>query len=167
MNKRLFQAIVILPGTVLVLVPGVIISLVVSGGGAILPAGPAELRFWMGVFLGVFGLVMAIKTTRLFVRVGEGTPAPWAPPKKLVVQGPYRYTRNPMITGVSNLIGAEALLIGSWHLALWVVIFLVANCFYIPWVEEPRLEKRFGEDYRLYKANVPRWINRRRPWSAP
>lgn len=167
MNKQLIKAIIILPGTVLVLIPGAILWLVVAAEGAILPAGPAELRFWMGVFLGVFGLVMAIKTTRLFVRFGEGTPAPWAPPKKLVVQGPYRRTRNPMITGVSYLIGAEALLIGSWHLIVWMVVFFVANCFYICLVEEPALEKRFGEEYRLYKANVPRWMNRLRPWNAP
>ena len=167
MNKRLIQAIIILPGTALVLIPGAILWLVVTAEGAILPAGPAEFRFWMGVLLGVFGLVMAIKTTRLFVSFGKGTPAPWAPPKKLVVQGPYRHTRNPMITGVSNLIGAEAILIGSWHLVAWMVVFLVANCFYIPLVEERVLEKRFGEDYRLYKANVPRWMNRLRPWNAP
>lgn len=167
MNKRLLQAIIILPGTVLVFIPGAILWLVATAGGAVIPAGPAEPRFWIGIFLGVLGIVLAITTTRLFVKVGEGTPAPWAPPRKLVVAGPYRYTRNPMITGVSYLIGAEALLIGSWHLAVWMVIFVVANLFYIARVEEPGLEKRFGEDYRLYKANVPRWFNRLRPWNAP
>ena len=167
MNKRLIKAIIILPGTVLVLIPGVILWLVVTVEGAILPAGPAELRFWIGVLVGVLGLVIAITTTRLFVKVGEGTPAPWAPPRKLVVAGPYRYTRNPMITGVSYMIGAEVLLFGSWHLAVWMVIFVVANLFYIARVEEPGLEKRFGEEYRLYKANVPRWFNRLRPWKAP
>ena len=112
------------------------------------------------------GLAMAVWTVRLFVTIGRGTPAPWSPPKKLVVQGPYRYTRNPMITAVTWMIGAESLLMGSWPLAAWMLVFAIGNTIYIARVEEPALEKRFGETYRRYKSNVPRWFLRLRPWHA-
>ena len=117
--------------------------------------------------MAVAGLAMAVWTVRLFVTIGKGTPAPWAPPKKLVVEGPYRYTRNPMITGVILMLGAESLLIGSWPLAVWMIVFFIASTICFARFEEPGLEKRFGESYRRYKANVPRWIIRRRPWHEP
>ena len=162
MNKELIKAIIVLPGTALIYIPGAILWL----SGAILPASPSEMRFWIGILMAVCGLAMAVWTVRLFVAIGKGTPAPWAPPKKLVVQGPYRYTRNPMITGVIWMIGAESLLIGSWPLAVWMIVFYIANTIYFWRVEEPGLEKRFGESYRRYKANVPRWMLRRRPWDG-
>jgi protein-S-isoprenylcysteine O-methyltransferase Ste14 len=79
------------------------------------------------------------------------------------VLGVYRHVRNPMISGVLlNLLG-EALLFGSRPIALWFAIFFAANAIYLPLVEEPGLEARFGDDYRRYRAAVPRWVPR---WSA-
>jgi protein-S-isoprenylcysteine O-methyltransferase Ste14 len=98
------------------------------------------------------------------LKVGQGTPAPWDPPKKLVVRGPYRYVRNPMITGALLLLLAEAMLLQSWPIAIWLVLFFIGNSVYFPLVEEKGLEKRFGDAYRKYKANVPRWIPRLRAW---
>ena len=102
----------------------------------------------------------------MFVTAGEGTPAPWAPPAKLVVRGPYRHVRNPMLSAVNVMLAAEALLLGSWYIAGWMAVFVVLNTVYFIRREEPALERRFGESYRLYKANVPRWIPRWRPWDA-
>ena len=102
----------------------------------------------------------------LFTGPGEGTPAPWDPPKKLVILGPYRHVRNPMITGVVIFLGAESLMLWSWPLAAWMATFLFANVFYFPFNEEKRLERRFGDDYLRYKANVPRWIPNIRPWNG-
>ncbi len=167
MNKELIKAIFILPGSALVFIPGAILWLAANFSNAILPAGPSEPRFYIGIFIGVSGLAMAVWTVRLFVTVGKGTPAPWAPPKKLVVRGPYRHTRNPMITAVIWMIGAEALLVGSWPLAAWMLVFYIVNAIYFWRVEEPGLERRFGEGYRRYKANVPRWGLRVRPWDGP
>jgi len=62
----------------------------------------------------------------------SGTPAPWAPPKNLVVSGPYCYVRNPMISGVLFVLGAECLLLGSWALALWLAMFFTANALLAP-----------------------------------
>ena len=163
MKLELLKAIVVLPGTALVYIPGAILWL--SGGWAF--AGPAEPRFWIGAVLGAAGLAMAVWTVRLFASVGEGTPAPWAPPAKLVVRGPYRHVRNPMLSAVNVVLAAESLLFGSWYILGWMLVFFALNMTYFIRSEEPALERRFGESYRLYKANVPRWIPRWRGWDGP
>ena len=167
MNLQLIKAIVILPGTALVFIPGAILWLSAGSPGAMALAGPEQARFWIGALLGGTGLFFAAWTVRLFVKVGKGTPAPWAPPKKLVVRGPYRHVRNPMLTSVNVMLVAESLLLGSWYLAGWMLVFFLLNTVFFIFFEEPGLERRFGEDYRRYKANVPRWIPRRRPWDGP
>jgi protein-S-isoprenylcysteine O-methyltransferase Ste14 len=108
-----------------------------------------------------------IKTNMLFATIGKGTLAPWTPTRKLVVRGVYRHVRNPMISGVFCILLGEALLFGSPNLFTWFMIFVLINITYIPLFEEPGLEKRFGQDYLIYKKNVPRWIPRRKPWEAP
>jgi protein-S-isoprenylcysteine O-methyltransferase Ste14 len=70
-----------------------------------------------------FGLGLAVATVRLFVRHGEGTPAPWDPPRKLVVRGPYRHVRNPMIAGVLLVLMGEALLLRCWPLGGWMALY--------------------------------------------
>ncbi len=167
MNVQLIKAIVILPGTVLVYVPAAILWFLADAPGGFSPASPAQSRFLFGIALALGGLATAVWTMRLFVTVGRGTPAPWAPPTRLVVRGPYRHVRNPMIMSVLVMLGAESLLLGSWYLAVWLLAFFLLNAVYFLRVEEPRLEQRFGESYVRYRANVPRWIPRWRPWDAP
>lgn len=167
MNWPLLKTIVILPGTVLVFVPAAILWLTQGGAYQAMPAGPGAFRFWLALAIGGCGLAMAVWTVRLFTRFGEGTPAPWDPPRKLVVRGPYRHVRNPMITSVITMLLAESLLFASWPLAVWMLVFFLVNAVYFPLSEEKGLEKRFGEDYRIYRDNVPRWIPRLRPWQGP
>ncbi len=167
MKRELVKAVVILPGTALVYVPGALVWLTAGLPSGWAPAGTADSRFWIGVALAVPGFALAVWTVRLFVTVGEGTPAPWAPPRKLVVRGPYRHVRNPMLSAVNVMLAAEALLFGSWYVAGWMAVFVVLNTAYFVRGEEPALEERFGESYRLYKANVPRWMPRWKPWDAP
>ena len=100
----------------------------------------------------------------LFAARGKGTLAPWDPPTRLVVSGPYRYVRNPMISGVLMILAGEALVHGSLTLGFWFLGFLVLNQIYFMILEEPMLESRFGEDYRRYKKAVPRWIPQLRPF---
>ena len=69
-----------------------------------------------------------------------------------------------MITGVLLMLGAESLLLGSRPVAGWALFFLVITTIYLVRVEEPELARRFGEDCRRYRANVPRWIPRVAPW---
>ncbi|MFQ5971774.1 MAG: methyltransferase family protein [Alphaproteobacteria bacterium] len=130
-------------------------------------AGPGQWWFWLSVVPGCLGLVFAIWTVRLFSERGGGTPAPWNPPTKLVVRGPYRHVRNPMITSVMAILAAEALLFRSWPVAAWLLAFLVVNAVYLPLFEERDLQRRFGEDYKLYRSNVPRWWPRLTPWRQP
>lgn len=121
----------------------------------------------LGVVLGVCGLALFGWCVGLFGRVGQGTLAPWDPTRKLVAVGPYKYVRNPMITGVAAMLLGEALLFGSLLIGLWLLLFGLVNHTYFVLSEEPGLAQRFGESYRTYKANVPRWIPRLRPWIGP
>jgi protein-S-isoprenylcysteine O-methyltransferase Ste14 len=89
---------------------------------------------------------------------GRGTLAPWDPPAKFVVEGPYRIVRNPMITGVILVLFGEACVLRSQPLALWGGLFLLINVIYIPVLEEPMLVARFGEPYVEYCRTVGRFM---------
>jgi protein-S-isoprenylcysteine O-methyltransferase Ste14 len=106
------------------------------------------------------GAWLCWKTVSLFTEYGEGTPAPFDPPKKLVILGPYLYVRNPMMIGVWLVLSGEALIFGSVSLWIWLLIFLSMCLVLIPVWEEPELEDRFGTPYREYMQEVPRWIPR-------
>jgi protein-S-isoprenylcysteine O-methyltransferase Ste14 len=127
-------------------------------------SSPDEIRFWVSLLLAGVGIMFSIWTSTLFRKFGEGTPAPWDPPQKIVIRGPYRHVRNPMITSVLVFLLAEAIFFQSWPIAFWMIIFFFGNAVYFPLVEEKGLEKRFGEDYLKYKAHVPRWIPRLQGW---
>jgi protein-S-isoprenylcysteine O-methyltransferase Ste14 len=122
---------------------------------------------WLaGVALFACGFALFAWCIALFARVGQGTLAPWDPTQRLVAVGPYRHLRNPMISGVAAMLSGEALMFGSWVVVLWAALFVVVNHVYFIAVEEPGLERRFGESYRAFKANVPRWLPRRAPWEG-
>jgi len=107
------------------------------------------------------GLSLAVATMRDFATRGQGTPAPWDPPQKLVLSGPYRYVRNPMISGVFFLLLAEAIwLHGSLPAVVWGLVFVCINLLYIPLLEEKELHRCFGGDYAEYCRHVPRWLPR-------
>lgn len=114
----------------------------------------------LGALVLLAGLSLFLWCVVLFARVGRGTLAPWDPTQRLVAVGPYRYVRNPMISGVAAILAGQALLTGSWVIALWLLVFVVVNQTYFLLSEEPGLERRFGDSYREYKARVPRWIPR-------
>ncbi len=118
----------------------------------------------IGLALFSIGLWLLMWTVRLFVILGRGTLAPWDPTAALVTQGPYGYVRNPMLSGVLFMILAEAILLGSWKVLGWFVVFGLINTIYFRLSEEPGLVKRFGNEYVAYRANVPMWIPRIKPW---
>jgi protein-S-isoprenylcysteine O-methyltransferase Ste14 len=164
---RMLRTVLILPGTVLVLVPAVLLWLFDATALRAKPAGIDDPRAWLGVLLLACGLGLGVWTGRLFVQVGRGTPAPWDPPERLVVEGPYRYVRNPMISGVLMMLAGEALLLGSWPIAIWLLVFFVGNATYFPLVEEKGLRQRFGTAYDRYAEHVPRWLPRLTSWRPP
>ena len=127
----------------------------------------AAMPVLIGLALIVAGFALWLWTVRLFARVGEGTLAPLDPTRRLVVEGPYRHLRNPMITAVLAVLAGEAALFGSPPLLIWFAAFFAVNHAFFCLYEEPGLERRFGEDYRAYKRNVPRWLPRRMPWPPP
>jgi protein-S-isoprenylcysteine O-methyltransferase Ste14 len=160
------KAIIVLPGTVLVFIPGAILLATRDSRFALELASPAEIWFWLALLTAIIGLVLSGWAAALFVKSGQGTPAPWDPPKRLVIQGPYRHVRNPMITGALLMLLAETILFQSLPIATWMTVFFIGNAIYFPLIEEKGLEKKFGDEYRNYKANVPRWIPRTQPWKG-
>jgi protein-S-isoprenylcysteine O-methyltransferase Ste14 len=119
----------------------------------------------VGVVLLLAGVALLLWCIRLFGRVGRGTLAPWDPTRRLVVSGPYRYVRNPMISAVAATLLGEAAALVSPRLVLWCVSFIVVNHIYFLASEEPGLRRRFGAQYERYRRAVPRWIPQRRPWA--
>ena len=127
----------------LVLVPLVIVA--ISGGVRNEPFFPRSLA-WVplvagGLFL-IVGLRLMVRTIRLFASSGKGTLAPWDPPGQLVVAGPYRHVRNPMISGVLSVLLAESLLLESSGVAIWLAVFFLVSAIVIPLFEEPGLVRR-------------------------
>ena len=163
---RHLLAIGLLPFVVTVVVPASIIRTSTTlNAGWDLPSPLGLLPTLLGSVLVGLGVLLVYKTVSLFATVGDGTLAPWDPPRRLVVRGPYRYVRNPMISGVLSILLGEAILFGSVPLLVWFVIFFALNALTMPLIEEPLLESRFGSEYVTYKRNVPRWIPRPNPWT--
>jgi protein-S-isoprenylcysteine O-methyltransferase Ste14 len=101
-----------------------------------------------------------------FAWTGRGTPAPFDPPRRLVIAGLYRYVRNPMYVSMGIFLIGEALLLPQVMrpmLILIAVMFLVITAFVMAY-EEPTLRRLFGEDYETYCRHVSRWIPRLTPF---
>lgn len=151
--------ILILPFSVTVIVP----YFIYNGSVGLVP-NHLSVKV-IGFFLGIGGLSLFLYTVFLFKTRGNGTLAPWAPTQKLIVKGPYQYCRNPMITGVFFILLGESFIFHSTGVLSWAGIFFLINTLYFIFFEEPSLQARFGDDYLIYKKNVPRWIPRLAPWN--
>lgn len=164
MFSRWVSSILILPGTVLLAIPAMLVWL--SRGTKLSASfcGWGDWKFWLATLLAIPGVILSLAAMAMFLRFGDGTPAPWDPPRKFVVKGVYRWVRNPMLSGVIIMLVAMSLFLQSWPIGFWAGLFFVANTLYFRVSEEPGLEKRFGEDYRKYCANVHRWMPRITPW---
>ena len=118
----------------------------------------------VGYVLVAAGAAVVVACFVRFVTEGRGTPAPVAPTETLVVGGLYRHVRNPMYVGVAWAIAGQALVFRSWGVAVWLGIFLVAVVAFVKGYEEPRLAEQFGASYDRYRAAVPGWWPRLRPY---
>ena len=159
---RQLRAVLLLPFTVTVVLP----ALILWGGGGV-DVDLDLVSALLGSALIALGLALVVWTVWLFVTVGQGTLAPWDATRRLVVRGPYRHVRNPMITGVASILAGEALAFRSWSIVILLAAFAAVNAVYMPLAEEPGLRRRFGDDYDAYRAHVPRWIPRFGPWDGP
>ena len=159
-------AILLLPFNVAILIPSLLLLFLnynVAWGMEM----PFNILFLLiGAISLISGLAIVISAISQFSKKGKGTLAPWQPPRNLVVEGIYRHTRNPMISGVVLILLGEAIILGSWPLLIWFILFSVVNYLYFIFREEPKLEKKFGADYLEYKKNVPRLFPRRKPWKT-
>lgn len=117
---------------------------------------PGWSRF-AGPALILAGLIPALWSVWVFATLGAGTPNPLKPPRHLVVAGPYRFSRNPMMLGGWVAGFGLAVVLGSVSLVAAYGVIVAAGCLYVRYIEEPRLRARFGTVYTEYAARVPRW----------
>ena len=164
---RHLMSVLLFPVTVTLIIP----ALIVLPGGLRAPhlGGPVTVGLvTIGCLLIAAGLGLMIWTNVLFDRVGEGTlglgPV-MGEPVHLVVRGPYRHVRNPMITGVLCILLGEAAITASVALLVWFAAFFAFQATAIRFWEEPHLTKRYGSEYVDYRRNVPRWIPRVSAWT--
>ena len=152
--RSLFFTIVV-PGTVVVLLPYLILSR--AGVGR-----PAGLLGFLGIVAMVAGAVILGWCIWDFAAKGRGTLAPMDPPRQLVVQGLYRYVRNPMYLGVLVLLLGEAAFFRSRALLEYAAVWFILVNLVVLLYEEPSLRSRFGDSYDRYRRSVNRWLPNRR-----
>ncbi len=132
---------------------------------------PARLLAWSGIvrpavmgwpeigglLIGSVGVVVALSCVFTFAFIGKGTPAPFDPPRRLVVRGPYRFVRNPMYIGAALAVAGAALFYESVALVVFVAGFLLVTHLFVVLYEEPTLRRLFGPEYESYCQRVHRW----------
>jgi protein-S-isoprenylcysteine O-methyltransferase Ste14 len=126
--------------------------------------GIGPLRILGGVLIAA-GLPVLVESFARFALEGLGTPAPIAPPRHLVVRGVYRHVRNPIYLALLAIVFGQAILLGSVNLLTYGAAIWLAFHLFVVVYEEPDLRRRFGDDYKEYRAGVPRWLPRIGPWS--
>jgi protein-S-isoprenylcysteine O-methyltransferase Ste14 len=127
--------------------------------------GLQSLRVGGAIFI-LVGLASLVDSFVRFAFVGLGTPAPVAPPSKLVVSGQYRHVRNPMYVAVLLILIGQSLLLGSVPILRYCVLVWAFFHAFVLLYEEPTLAARFGPSYEAYRRHVGRWWPRIRPWSG-
>lgn len=157
MNRLFVEAVlafVALPGVVAYVVPIVF----------------APSRQWLdvrGIALVMLGTALLLGCVWQFYSSGKGTLAPWTPPKHLVNNGLYRFSRNPMYVAVILVLWGWTLTFRSPGLATYAAAMMVVFHFRVIWFEEPWLAEMHGESWMRYQASVPRWIGFARIRNAP
>jgi protein-S-isoprenylcysteine O-methyltransferase Ste14 len=117
---------------------------------------------WIGAALALLAVPLLVDFCVRFVREGHGTPMPMAPPRRLVISGPYRFVRNPGYLAALAVVAGQGLWFASAGVLLYALV--VAGIFhvFVVAVEEPALHASFGAEYDAYRHRVPRWLPRRR-----
>lgn len=124
---------------------------------------PSAIGAWQitGTLLGASGAALALACILTFVFVGRGTPAPFDPPRRLVIRGPYRFVRNPMYLGAGLALAGAALFYQSVPLLGYAGVFLLITHLFVVLYEEPTLRQTFEQDYEVYCRRVGRWWPKR------
>lgn len=146
---------VLFVGFVLVFVPARVLAL--AGVSSPATFGPLQIA---GMIIGAAGAALAAWCVLTFSVVGRGTPAPFDPPRRLVVRGPYRFVRNPMYIGAGIALIGAALFYRAWELLIYVAAFWIVTHTFVVFYEERVLDRMFGRDYDEYRQRVRRWLPR-------
>ena len=139
-------------GLVLIYVPASLLS----WSGIVSPA-EIGVQQVAGMVIGAAGAVVALWCIFTFASIGRGTPAPFDPPRRLVIQGPYRFVRNPMYIGAGLALASAALFYESLPLLGYTGLFFLATHLFVVWYEEPTLRRTFGQEYEAYCRQIRRW----------
>ena len=114
-----------------------------------------------GIAIAIAGGALAVWCIVSFALIGHGTPAPFDPPRRLVVRGPYAVVRNPMYIGAGLALGGASLFYESLGLLSYGAAFLLVTHLFVVMYEEPTLRRLFGAEYESYRRRVGRWWPRR------
>jgi protein-S-isoprenylcysteine O-methyltransferase Ste14 len=139
-------------GFLLIYLPGRVLSW--SGAGRPAEIGGAQI---LGIIVANIGVIVALSCIFTFVWIGHGTPAPFDPPRRLVIRGPYRFVRNPMYLGAGLTMLGAALFYRSVGLVIYCAVFLLVSGLFVVLYEEPTLRRTFGPEYEAYCQRVRRW----------
>ncbi len=89
----------------------------------------------------------------------KGTPVPFNPPPGLVDSGPYKYVRNPMVSGVFLLLFGTGFAAGSLSLVLiFTPLYILLHLWELKNIEEPELIRRLGDAYLAYRSRTPMFL---------
>lgn len=121
---------------------------------------PKGVRLPVSIPVMAIGVAVTAWSGFHFLKV-KGTPVPFNPPPEIVDTGPYRYTRNPMLTGVFLFLFGLGFAVDSSSLVLFFTpLFIAINVWELKQIEEPELVKRFGDEYIEYQRRTPMFIPR-------
>jgi protein-S-isoprenylcysteine O-methyltransferase Ste14 len=139
-------------GFVLIYLP----ARLLSWAGIVRPAA-IQVPQVAGMVIGAAGAAVALWCIFTFATIGRGTPAPFDPPRRLVIRGPYRFVRNPMYIGAGLALASAALFYESLPLWGYAGLFFLATHVFVVGYEEPTLRRTFGQEYEAYSRQVRRW----------
>ncbi len=151
----------------MLLLKNLLFTLVVPGTGAVLLPlylarsrfpPPPGVTFAIGLAMLALGGALYLRCVWDFATFGRGTPAPIDAPKKLVIRGLYRYTRNPMYVAVLTVILGWGILLQAPILFLYALFAGAAFHSFVVFYEEPTLRRQFGDEYEVYRVRVNRWL---------
>ena len=119
---------------------------------------PDDARLSVSIPLVAAGVALTAWSGFHFLKV-KGTPVPFNPPPEVVTTGPYRYARNPMLTGVFLFLFGLGFAVDSFSLVTFFTpLFILVNVWELKQIEEPELAKRFGDAYIEYRRQTPMFI---------
>jgi len=132
--------------------------------GALLQYAIAPIPFpddaWiriLGVVVVVAGLAIIFAALATFKKTGQ-EPKPWTPSPELIIEGTYRWTRNPMYVGLTCILIGLGLALNNIWFSLLAPIALVLVHFIAVLPEEEYLSGKFGKSYAEYRRNVRRYL---------